>query len=58
MEQDAAVAEGGPLDGHVLGIAGADHFEVTMLDDTHHRYERTVRRRTGTVIYKHTGRDS
>jgi len=42
----------------VLGIAGADHFEVTMLDDTHHRYERTVRRRSGTVIYKHTGRDS
>ena len=58
MEQDVAVAEGGPLDGQVLGTAGADHFEVTMLDDTHHRYERTARRRPGTVIYKHAGRDS
>jgi hypothetical protein len=53
-----AVAVGGPLDGQVLGSAGPDRYNVTMVDGTHHRYQRqrTADADAAPVPYDYFGR--
>ncbi|WP_019203648.1 hypothetical protein [Tsukamurella sp. 1534] len=36
-----AVADGGPMDGAILGVAGPESFDVTMADGARWRYEAT-----------------
>ncbi len=43
IEPLPAVADGGPMDGTVLGAAGPDEFEVVTADRSRWRYRRTSR---------------
>lgn len=58
-----AIAEGGPMDGMVLGIAGPHQFDVVMADRIHWRYIRSDReiQLPGSVtaqVYRCSGRVS
>lgn len=55
MSQAENVASGGPLDGRVLGSAGAEQYEVLMADGTRHVYRRDEKP-DGSEAYRYDGR--
>lgn len=55
-DQSLAVAEGGPMDGEVLGPAEVDRYEVRMADESLHLYIRSVRAVPQGLAFYYAGR--